>query len=442
MTPPMNKPRNRALSFLLPLALLLPGCSDGSDDLILIPTTPPDGPFPPYSSVPGLNAEITGISGASGVDGSFQIGDRVSIAFKVEDDAGDGFKLSQLNRGSIYISGPTFNYQRVIAAQGDVLTRAVPSGGVFVYTFALPIPATYLPPYNDTPTFTIGELTGQPLLQGTYTVGLELRKDYDVGGETVRDPANAWINFRFAGASAIEPREVVTQANCNACHGELRIHGDNRLDVVNCLLCHTAGSEDRNVPTAAGGTPNVTVDFKVMIHKLHSGANLPSVHGVTTNPDGSRDYSATPVPYEIVGFGNSVHDYSGVQFPVWPVLDAPMPKDTGYTMLSSADKAKEDAMRRGAVSCDKCHGDPDGAGPLPAPAQGDLIYTQPSRMACGSCHDDWVFDRPYVSNLQSMPPQNDDSACVFCHAASGTSLDIMDAHLHPLLDSSLAAGTH
>ncbi len=442
MVPSMHTTSSRILYLLLLLALLLPGCSDDGDNIFISgPTPPPGSALPPFSSLPGLNASITGVSGASGVDGSFQVGDIVSVSFEVESDAGDKLSLMDLDRGSIYVSGPTFNYQRVISAQGDVLSRAKPAGGGFVYAFAFPIPATYLAPLNDTPTFTIGELTGQPLLQGTYTVGLELRKDYMVGSDIVRDPANASFDFRFAGAAVIEPREVVTQANCNQCHSELRIHGDNRLDIVNCLLCHTAGSEDRNVPSAAGGTPNVTVDFKVLIHKLHSGANLPSVLGVTTNSDGSRNYGATPVPYEIVGFGNSVNDFSHVQFPVWPALSSPMPRDTGYSALSPTDQGKEDAMRSGAISCEKCHGDPDGAGPLPAPAQGNLIYTQPSRMACGSCHDDWVFDRPYVANLQSMPPQNDDSACTFCHAASGLPLDVMDAHLHPLVNPALTAGT-
>ena len=54
----------------------------------------------------------------------------------------------------------------------DVLATAVDEGGgVFRYTFP-PLPATYLAPLNDSPAFgaDAGELTGQPLLPGTYTV--------------------------------------------------------------------------------------------------------------------------------------------------------------------------------------------------------------------------------------------------------------------------------
>ena len=34
-----------------------------------------------------------------------------------------------------------------------------------------------------------------------------------------------------------------------------------------------------------------------MVHKIHNGQHLPSVLGVATKPDGSRDYGATPTPY-------------------------------------------------------------------------------------------------------------------------------------------------
>ena len=130
-------------------------------------------------------------------------------------------------------------------------------------------------------------------------------------------------------------------------------------------------------------------------------------------------------------------DFSHVQFPVWPSLTTPMPRDTGW---ATADQTKENLVRRGPVDCSKCHGDPDGAGPLPAPAQGDLIYGQPTRAACGSCHDDWLPNRDYTSNGYRMPPQHDDAACVLCHQVSGDALAVRDAHLHPLVNPALATG--
>src|SRR5262249_3099815 len=78
----------------------------------------------------------------------------------------------------------------------------------------------------------------------------------------------------------------------------------------------------------------------------------------------------------------------------------------------------------------------------------------PTRLACGSCHDDVDWTKPYSSNSQTMPAQNDSAACTICHDPSGTGLAIVDAHRHPLLDparnpglnfpilSTARAGTH
>jgi len=427
---------------VLVLAAALVSC-DGSQG----PPGPPGPPTPPGlgpgDDLPGLIATITNVIGGSGAGGSVAAGDLIGIEFTVTDGNGTALTKDELDRGSAMVSGPTFNYQRVIASQSDVLDQMTEIGpGKFVYEFSVPVPATYLAPLNDSPNFTIGELTGQPLLDGTYTVGLELRKDYEIEGESYADAANTTADFLFGGAPQIAAREVVTDANCNACHGQLRLHGGNRTDVANCVLCHTAGAEDKNDPSVEGGTPDITIEFKVMVHKIHSGKGMPSVLGVTTSANGSRDYTATPKPYKIVGYRNSVHDYSKVGFPLWPSSAAPMPRDTGYSNLSSTEKSLEDQMRSAVVDCDKCHGDPDGPGPLPAPAQGNLIYSQPSRLACGSCHDDWVWDLPYTSNQQTMPSQTSDSACIICHKVSGHSLDVVDAHTHPLKNPALSNGTN
>ena len=427
----------------LVLGVLMGSCSKTGDTG---PVGPPGQAVPPVLGVddplPGMDLQILRLEGATGFQGHFQAGDRITVYFTVErGDTGEPIPASALTRGQAMVSGPTFNYQRVIAAQNDVLSRLVVHGdGSMSYTFSLPIPATYLAPLNNTPNFTTDVLTGQALLGGTYTVGLELATDYLVGGVRHKDPGNATAHFLYGGTAQVDKREVVTQANCVRCHEKLRFHGGNRTRVENCLLCHTAGSEDKNDPTVEGGTPDVTIEFKVMIHKIHSGANLGSVLGATTKANGDRDYTATPKPYRVVGYGNSVHDYSDVQLPVWPSLESPMPRDAGYDALTSAAKAQDDAMRKGPVLCDSCHGDPDGAGPLPAPKDGALIYSQLNRRSCGSCHDDVVWDRPYSSNGLNMPAQFDDVRCKICHKPSGNELAVKDAHVHPLVDPSLAKG--
>lgn len=425
----------------IPTALLALVACNGSNNSPAEIGTAPEPVVGSTDVLPGVVVTIEGVRGRPETPGRAEVGDRITVDFTVATSSGAPLELGKLARGAIMVSGPTFNYQRVIASQADVLTRAKKRAlGAYTYEFTVPVPATYLAPLNDTDELTEGELTGQALLGGTYTVGLELRKDYTVDGTVYRDPGNATRDFLLGSATTLEPREVVTLANCNQCHTELKAHGDNRDKITNCLLCHTSGAEDKNVATAAGGTPGVAIDFKVMIHKIHSGKHLPSVLGVTTNPDGTRKYDATPRPYQLVGFGDTAHNFSAVTWPGWPSFYSPMPRDVGFTTLSSTLQSRENTMRQGPAECFECHGDPDGAGPLVAPAQGDLIFSQPSIAACASCHDDWQPEYPYTANLQTMPAQQDNAACKNCHRVEGTPLDIKDAHRHPLVDENVVAG--
>lgn len=437
-----------SLAVLL-LGLLATSCGkDGATG----PAGPPGPPGPPGGGgeanvlgvddpLPGLTATITSITGGTGANGNFLPGDSITANFTLKrSDNDENVAWEYISRANAIVSGPTSNYNRVLASKS--YSSAVVDNGDGTFTVTLdPLPATFIAPINDTTSWTEGELTGQPLVDGTYTLGFEFRADYYVGSTRYRDPTNVQINFLLGGATTLDKRELVTQANCATCHENIRLHGGSRMDVGNCLLCHTTGSEDKNVPTAGGGTPGVLIEWKVMIHKIHAGANLAQVNGFTTDATGARDYTATPQPYLIVGHNNSVHDFSGVQFPMWPSMSNPMPRDAGYDALSSAAKGMEDAFRRGPVNCDSCHGDPDGAGPLPPPEDGALITTAVTRRGCGSCHDDWVWDRPYTSNAASMPAQSSDATCTLCHSPSGDGLAVIDAHRHPLTNPAVAEGT-
>ena len=430
------------LSFALLACLAVTACEgdDGDDG----PPGPPGPPgSPPLSNQleqgdepPGVSFQILDLNGGTGSNGKFLPGDTITVHFRARMDDGTDWDLSQLASGRVLVSGPTFNYQRVIAEQTDVLTRSVrKNDGSYTYTFANPIPDTYLAPLNDTPSFGVedGELTGQPLLSGTYTVGLYGYWEFFIDGESERDVGNAVEDFLLGdGSGALASREVVKQDNCNQCHGELQAHGGQRQLVTLCLMCHTSGSEDRNVASAAGGTPGASIDFRIMIHKIHAGKHLPSVLGVTTNPDGSRKYDAPPEPYQLVGFNNSVIDFSHVGFPVWPNGLVALPRDSGYSSLGSTQQGQENTIRMGPANCLVCHGDPDEGGPLTAPTQGGVAFSQPSRNACGSCHTDVIWGQPYTANLQTMGPQANNANCTLCHGAQGQPLSVKDAHLHPL----------
>ncbi|MBK7642616.1 MAG: hypothetical protein IPJ19_06125 [Planctomycetes bacterium] len=396
-------------------------------------------------TLPGIVLAISEVTGGSGTGGNFLPGDTLSVHYTAKKSNGTNWNITEFGTARILVSGPTSNYQRVLAEQTNLATASVrQADGSYLYTFTAPIPTTYLAPLNDTVSFGLsdGELQGQPLQEGTYTVGMYVGWNYTLGTASARAAGDAVFDFLIGNTGSLLPRELVLQDNCNRCHESLQAHGGLRRNVTLCLLCHTAGAEDKNVPGVANGTPGVTIEFKVMIHKIHNGEHLPSVLGVGTNLDGTRNYAATPQPYQMVGFGNSVIDFSSVAFPAWPQGVIAMPRDSGYSSLSAGEKSLEDTLRTGVSSCYLCHGDPDGDGPLGAPAQGDIYKTQPTEAACGACHDDIVWGQVYNANTQSMPDTADNSNCILCHTASGASLSVEDAHIHPLQNPSFNPGVN
>jgi OmcA/MtrC family decaheme c-type cytochrome len=176
-------------------------------------------------------------------------------------------------------------------------------------------------------------------------------------------------------------REEITDATCGSCHGSFSAHGGRYTKPDQCILCHSAQTSDPE-------TGN-TVDFRVMIHKLHRGADLPSVIADPANP------------YQIVGFGPTVHDYATVAFPG--------PTTTLATNISR---------------CETCH----------AGAQANAWYARPSNAACTACHDTTVFtatqNPPFTISHQGGvdPTLVNDSTCIVCHGQTAGPAPVPASH--------------
>ena len=145
------------------------------------------------------------------------------------------------------------------------------------------------------------------------------------------------------------PREVIKTASCEKCHDQSPSMAA-RAAAWTFASCATSR---RPVKPHAGQT----VDMKVMAHKIHMGSQLPSVVAKGSTP--------------LVA-----HDWSTVVLPSDP--------------------------RR----CAECHEATTGA------AQANAWYTNPSRAACGACHDDVNFATG--ANHVNLP-QLDDNQCAMCH---------------------------
>ncbi len=325
---------------------------------------------------PGLKLTINNVSIGSDL--------KPTVTFRIEDGAGQGLdREGKLTPGAVslgflvaYIPQNGTQYvsysSRLIKSTitGNSATQATAdSGGKYnnlgdgnyTYTFGTVLPTGY-----DT--------------KATHTIGIYASRNLAEFGLS-RYVDNAIKNFVPAGGDPTQIREVVVTTNCNACHNPLSAHGSTgRQDVEICILCHTPQTTDPD-------TGN-TVDMKVMVHKIHYGPNLPSVKAGK--------------PYQIIGYGNSVADYSDVTYP------------------------------QDIRNCTTCHKNSQ---------QVNNWLLNPTRDTCGSCHDDidWVTGANHKAG-----PATDDSKCASCHQPQGDTewdASISGAHTVPYKSAQLVYPT-
>lgn len=211
----------------------------------------------------------------------------------------------------------------------------------------------------------------------THAIGISARRDLSefITQAEWASVGNDVYTFVPDGSAVKVTREVVSTAACNQCHNPLFGHGGSRIAVELCITCHT--------PQTVNPDTLLTQDMPVLIHKLHMGKNLPSVKAGT--------------PYRIWHRG-AWSDFSDVSFP------------------------------QDVRNCTVCH---QGA------KQADVWKTEPSRAACGSCHDDVNFA---TGEGHLNLPQPNDNQCKQCHTAD-QALDfdasIPGAHVIPNKSTSL-----
>jgi len=148
------------------------------------------------------------------------------------------------------------------------------------------------------------------------------------------------------------------------------MHGELRVGVEFCVMCHNPNATDIDQrPEEA--LPPETINFKDMIHKIHTGEELNG-------------------EYTVYGFGMNAHDFTHVRFP---------------------GKRQE---------CSICHVEDSTELPLPGDAistvitQQDMVISEtlPTAAACNSCHDSTMANVHAV--LQTDFEMNAES-CAVCH---------------------------
>ena len=320
------------------------------------------------SLLSGINVAITGVTNTSA-------GQKPTVAFTVTDKNGAAIPLASLNSLSFTMAGPTSDYGYT-SFGADVTTpgyvtesalRAACSGSACSYTFTHAIPA------NAT---------------GTYAIGVECRRVENIlagmpKAQSVTYGAKNQVVYFSADGSAIQPRRTVVEiSNCNKCHTELSLHGTLRNQTEYCVLCHNPSNTDfamrpRAIDLAQRMLPPQGVNFNLLIHRIHTGDNLPALGRM----------------YTVIGFGGSINDFTDVRFPAMSPTGAP--GDTRNCSLCHVTGSEQNLpLGKNAVV------DP----------QGPINPDQPITAACTGCHADLPSAAHALANTDSLG-----ESCTVCH---------------------------
>lgn len=331
------------------------------------PPSVPDTPIADYASAKELIVTITNVTYTSPPVVEFMVSNEFGVAIQDLTTGNVRFTIAKLIPGTSgsasawqsYINRlktPAVNPANPAAIQatyerGGVLNNN--NDGTYSYTFLTDIANVTSP------------------MAVAYDPNLTHRVAIQFSGGPAANPTYDWVPATGA-TSGIETRDVVSIDSCNTCHDPLAIHGGGRVETKYCVTCHNPGTTEPNSLN--------TVDFKVMVHKIHRGKNLPSVLA-----GGS---------YLIYGYGDSLHDYSHLAYP------------------------------QDIRNCTNCHaGTGTGTGSVDdiLTTNGDNWNEVPTQAACGSCHDDVDF-------AAHQGGQPDDSNCLLCHSEGGFKGSVANSH--------------
>jgi len=376
------------------LSVLLTACSGTTGPAGAAGASGTTGPPGPTSTGSALNistaTSITGRITSVTINGppvvKFELTDQNNAPLQGLPAADLGFAIAQLVPGqngsasqwNSYIYGtvapgtcPTGVLACATAPKTEAMVEAATGGafidhgdGTYQYTFKK-------------------DITKDPLV--IYNAALTHRVGFEIRG--LAQANNGAYSFQpSSGATTgIFSREIVETATCDNCHTSLTAHGGARVEVQYCVMCHNPGTTD---PNSAN-----TLDFKVMVHKIHTGNTLPSIQ--TAN--GPNTTPTLGLGYWIVGYMDSLSNFDTVLYP----------QDTR--------------------NCLTCH-----VQNVPSLPDAANYKTVPTMEACGACHDNVNF----ATGANHGPGiVANDTQCTTCHGATSSidngQLQVVAAHVIP-----------
>ena len=358
-------------------------------------TTGPQGPQGPGAGISALDVTtatamtgtITSVTIASPPVVKFKLVDQNGVPLKGLPAADIGWVIAKLTPGqngassqwTSYIYGsvtpsgcPSGVSMCDTTAQTQAMTEAATSGtladngdGTYVYTFKKDITTD---------------------ANMTYDATLTHRVAFEIRGLAQANNGAYTFQPSTGATSGIFAREVIETATCNGCHTQLSAHGGARVELQYCVMCHSPQTTD---PYSGN-----TLDMKVMVHKIHTGINLPSIQsagGPNTTPTLNQGYW-------IAGFRKSLSNFNTILYP----------QDTR--------------------NCTTCH-----AQNVPGATEAANYSTVPTAEACGACHDTVNFVTGANHSAANLPAT--DTQCTTCHGPTSSidngQIQVIAAHTIP-----------
>jgi hypothetical protein len=398
---------------------------------------------------------------------------QTEVTFKITDPAG-----LPLDREGVYTPGPVST---------SFILSYIPEGeeGYVAYTTRVqtsPITGdsatqattdsggTYTDLGDGTYMYKFGTLVPEDYQTGaTHTLGMYARRDL-TEWDLDRYVTNELDSFIPSGTGTPMPRDIVTTATCNTCHNPLAIHGGSRQEVGLCILCH---NPSQSIDPDTGNS----VYMPNMIHKIHAGEHLENGYTIIGYRQSVHDYSevvwtapledcqvchtggvpneempfvANPNPSPVCdGSGFSITDLQWgdagsntqirVNSPTGPLMAAGGASGSAKTGKWVRDGTDFYLVNAGTgdviqeLQVDNtvfgCAGNPPGYYYGEPATDHTAWMTNPSRVACGACHDNIDF-----ATGEGHPRQETDDMCSTCHIPnSGNEFDasIKGAHTVP-----------
>ena len=419
---------------------------------------------PSRTKLDGVTVSNVVVSGGTGTNGSFKVGDVPVVKFQLKNKAGAVNVLTNAGdptyanwSANIIIAGPADSTMQRMWAMQNMKTAKCPGNvsclvydaNSTTYTFTFPIPDNEVNP--GWPARAQLPLDFQPNVQlsdrqvnlpGTYTLWMYVYETVrpappNIANVSWRDVSNFMTQLRFGSDGPLQARQIVMPDACNTCHVVTQAHGGSRqfsggITAPGCPTCHTAGAEDQGV-VGTKGKKCTTLTQAVDCAGFNAGYEACQ----DTNADTVADTCVLikdPTPGELVDFRVMIHQlHFARKLDPWSKRgNIPF---AGKLQINSGDFS-EILLPQDVRNCTTCHADslakcdantPCGYGQACTGGTcKNVAWQNASAVVCTSCHTSdaaWGHTRLMTYQDASGPIET----CEVCH---GTDAEFAVSKVH------------